>query len=128
MKKIISTPAAPKAIGPYNQAVLINNTLYLSGQIALNPQTGELVSSDIKEQTQQCLDNINAILQEAGFDKNDIVRAVIYLVDINDFAACNEIYGNFFADVNAPARTTIAVNALPKNAKIEIEVTAFREN
>lgn len=128
MKKIISTPAAPKAIGPYNQAVFINNMLYLSGQIALNPQTGELVSSDIKEQTRQCLANINAILTEAGFDKSDIVRAVIYLINIDDFAACNEIYGNFFADVDAPARTTVAVNALPKNAKVEIEVTAYKEN
>ena len=99
MKKIISTPLAPKAIGPYNQAILSGNTLYLSGQIALSPQTGCLVGDNIKEQTLQCLTNINSILQEAGFDKSDIVRAVIYLTDINDFAECNEIYGNFFDKV-----------------------------
>lgn len=127
MKKIISTPAAPKAIGPYNQAVLSGNTLYISGQIALVPQTGELVSPNIKEQTSQCLNNINAILQEAGFCKDDIVRAVIYLTDINDFVICNEIYGNFFEGSTPPARTTIAVSALPKNAKIEIEITASKD-
>lgn len=126
MKKIISTPLAPKAIGPYNQAILSGNTLYLSGQIALSPQTGCLVGDNIKEQTLQCLTNINSILQEAGFDKSDIVRAVIYLTDINDFAECNEIYDNFFDKVTTPARTTIAVNALPKNAKVEIEITASK--
>lgn len=127
MKKIISTSAAPKAIGPYNQAILSGSTLYISGQIALVPQTGELVSPNIKEQTFQCLNNINAILQEAGFYKDDIVRAVIYLTDINDFAICNEIYGNFFEGSTPPARTTIAVSALPKNAKIEIEITASKD-
>lgn len=126
MKQIITSSSAPKAIGSYNQAILSGGTLYVSGQIALNLQTGELVGSDVKAQTLQCLANINAILQEAGFNKDDVVRAVIYLTDINDFAVCNDVYGSFFAETAAPARTTVAVNALPKNAKVEIEVTAAK--
>lgn len=126
--KKITSSSAPKAIGPYHQATTVNNMLFVSGQIGLDPQTGELVGAGIKEQTLQCLANIKAIVNEADFGKVQIVRMVIYLTDINDFEAFNEAYGSFFKKEAAPARTTVAVSALPKNAKVEIEATAVREH
>ena len=118
--KKITSSSAPKAIGPYHQATTVNNMLFVSGQIGLDPQTGELVGAGIKEQTLQCLANIKAIVNEADFGKVQIVRMVIYLTDINDFEAFNEAYGSFFKKEAAPARTTVAVSALTKKSKVEI--------
>lgn len=121
--KVIKTANAPTPIGPYNQAILAGNTLYVSGQIALKPQTGDLVTSDIKTETLQVMTNINAILSEAGFGFENIVKTTIFLTDMNDFAHINEVYGSFFKD-NFPARETVQVSRLPKDVHVEISVIA----
>lgn len=123
MKNIISTKNAPQAIGPYSQAVLVNKTLYLSGQIALTPDKGELVSDDVKQQTEQILKNIEAVLNSAGSSPKDVVKTTVFLTNINDFAVVNECYAKTF-NQNPPARSCVAVANLPKGAKVEIEVIA----
>ncbi len=123
MKKVISTPDAPKAIGPYSQAIESNGTLYISGQIPLDPKTGEMCTADIKTQTRLVLNNIGAILKAAGCDYSNVVKTTCLLTDINDFAAMNEVYAEFFKE-NAPARSAFAVRDLPKGAKLEIETIA----
>ena len=125
MKKIISTDKAPKAIGPYSQAVEANNTLYISGQIPINPETGKLIEGDIKEQTELVMKNIGAILEEAGFSFTDVVKSTCLLSDIRNFAAMNEVYAKYYL-TEPPARAAYAVVSLPLGALIEIETIAVK--
>ena len=126
-KKAIFSAQAPEAIGPYNQAILANNMLFVSGQIPIDPETGKLITTGRKEETQRCLENINQILKAAGFGLNHVVKSTIFLTDMNDFSLVNEVYRAFFAEVIAPARETVAVTALPAGALIEISVIAVRD-
>lgn len=125
MKKIISTQNAPAAIGPYSQAiqVSVSDMLFVSGQIGFDPKTTQLVSPKVEDQTRQALNNLSAILDEAGFKKDDIVKVTIFLKNMDDFLKVNEIYGAFF-ERNPPARSTVEVARLPKDALVEIEATA----
>lgn len=124
MKRIITSPNAPKAIGPYSQAVEANGILYISGQLPVNPSTG-LVPETIEAQTEQCFVNIKAILNEAGYQFSDVVKSVVLLADMNDFAAMNAIYGTIYTE-NMPARVCYQVAKLPMNVKVEIETTAVK--
>lgn len=124
--KVISTQNAPAAIGPYAQAIEAGNTLYISGQIPLDPAKMEFVSEDAKEQTHQCLKNLKAIVEEAGFTLENVVKCGIFLKDMNDFAAVNEAYGEYFTD-HQPARFCVEVARLPKDAKVEIDAVAVKE-
>ena len=126
MKKIITTPNAPAPIGPYNQAVLSGNTLYTSGQIALHPETGELVLDDIKTETHQVMTNMKAVLEAANMTFDDVIKSSIFISDMNDFAIINEVYGRYFDDANAPARETVQVAKLPKNVNVEISMIAVK--
>jgi 2-iminobutanoate/2-iminopropanoate deaminase len=123
MKKIIHTEKAPKPIGPYNQAVMANNTLYISGQIPLNPATSELVKGDIQLQARQVMENLKAILLEAGLDFGDVVKCSIFLTDMKDFPKVNEVYGKYFTE-DPPARETIQVAGLPMGVDVEISCIA----
>lgn len=125
MKRIIKTSGAPAAIGPYSQAVEINGTLYISGQIPLDPETMTVVEGGIKEQTEQVLKNIGAILKEAGYDFSDVVKSTCLLSDIGNFKAMNEVYGTFYAE-SSPARAAFAVKDLPLGVLIEIETIAAK--
>ena len=124
IKKIISTQDAPKAIGPYSQAVQAGDFLYISGQIPIDPKTGEFAGNDIKTQTRQSLTNICAILQAAGCSIEQVVKVNVYLNDMNDFTAMNEVYGEFFTK-DYPARAAVEVAKLPKAALVEIEAIAY---
>lgn len=126
MKKIINTTKAPAPIGPYNQAVFTGGTLYISGQIPLNPETGELVIGDIKKETQQSMENLKAILQEAGMTFENVVKSAIFLSDMNQFAHVNEVYGSYFNPDTAPARETVEVANLPKFVNVEISMIAVQ--
>jgi 2-iminobutanoate/2-iminopropanoate deaminase len=126
MKKIITTPNAPEPIGPYNQAILTGNTLYTSGQIAINPETGALVLDDIKTETTQVMNNLKAVLDAANMSFEHIVKSSIFISNMDDFAQINEIYGSYFDDANAPARETVQVARLPKNVNVEISVIAVK--
>lgn len=126
MKTIIQTPKAPAPIGPYNQAILVDNTLYASGQIALDPKTMELVNRDIETETTQVMRNLSEVLKAAGMDFTNVVKTTIFLYDMGDFTAVNEVYGSYFDDKVAPARETVQVAALPKNVRVEISVIAIR--
>ncbi len=123
MKQIIATDDAPKAIGPYSQAVRAGDTVYLSGQIPLDPKTGQLVGGDIAAQTDRVMNNLRAVLQAAGLSFEHVVRCTIYLMDMNDFGAVNEVYGRYFP-ANPPARATVQVAGLPKGARVEIDAVA----
>lgn len=123
MKKIINSAHAPAPIGPYSQAVMAGNLLFVSGQIAINPETSAVVSSGIRDETRQVMQNIKTILTEAGLGMQHIVKSTIFLKDMNDFSAVNEIYGSFFI-TDFPARETVQVAALPKNVNVEISVIA----
>lgn len=125
MKKIINTTKAPSAIGPYSQAVEVNGTLYVSGQIPFVPETMTVVSDDVKEQTRQSLENVKAILEAAGYTLNDVVKAGVFIKDMNDFAAINEVYSEYLGDVK-PARACVEVARLPRDVKVEIEVIAVK--
>lgn len=125
MKKIISTKEAPSAVGPYSQAVEVNGTLYISGQIPLDPATGKLISGGITEQTEQVLNNIGAILKAAGYTYGDVVKSTCFLKDISDFKAMNEVYSRFYS-TNQPARSAYAVKDIPMGALIEIETIAMK--
>ena len=125
MKKFISTKNAPAAVGPYSQAVEVNDTLYVSGQIPFVPATMTLVSEDIAEQTKQSLANIKAILDEAGYKVEDIVKCQCFLKDMNDFAAMNAVYEEFFGE-HKPARAAVEVARLPKDVKVEIDAIAIK--
>jgi 2-iminobutanoate/2-iminopropanoate deaminase len=122
-KKIIQTDKAPAPIGPYSQAVLVNNMLYVSGQIAINPANGQLVLDNIIEETQQVMNNLKAILEAAGMDFSNVIKSTIFLKDMNQFSSVNEIYGAFFKS-DFPARETVQVAALPKFVNVEISVVA----
>ena len=126
MKIIISTPKAPAAIGPYSQAIQVGNLIYTSGQIPIDPATGQLVEGGIKEQTRQSLSNIQAILQEAGLTMASVVKTTVFMADMADFAEMNSVYAEFFTEPY-PARSAVAVKTLPKNALVEIEVVAEKE-
>lgn len=126
MKKVISTPKAPAAIGPYSQAIQVGNLIYTSGQIPIDPATGQLVEGGIKEQTSQSLNNIQAILQEAGLTMASVVKTTVFMADMADFAEMNSVYAEFFTEPY-PARSAVAVKTLPKNALVEIEVVAEKE-
>ena len=121
----ISTDKAPKAIGPYSQAILCGGMLYTSGQIALSPESGELVGDNIAEQTEQIMKNLSAVLAEAGTSFDNVVKTTCFLADIADFAAFNEVYGKYIT--SAPARSCVAVKSLPKGALAEVEVIAKAE-
>lgn len=125
MKKVISTKNAPAAIGPYNQAILVNDTLYCSGQIPIDPATGEFVKGGIKEQTIQVFKNIEAVLKEAGFNLADVVKTTVLLSDIINFSEMNDVYAETF-QAPYPARSAFAVRDLPKGALVEIEVIAVK--
>jgi 2-iminobutanoate/2-iminopropanoate deaminase len=125
MKRIIQTNQAPAAIGPYSQAVEVNGTLYVSGQIPLDPQTMKIVEGGIQEQTEQVLKNIGAILNEAGYHYSDVVKSTCLLSDMANFKAMNEVYGRFYAE-NPPARAAFAVKELPMGVLIEIETIAVK--
>ncbi|MCM1046014.1 MAG: RidA family protein [Candidatus Gastranaerophilales bacterium] len=122
MLKKISTPKAPAAIGPYSQAIITGNLLFASGQIPLNPETGEIEGGDITAQAAQAIKNVGAILAEAGSDYTKVVKTTCFLADMNDFAAFNEVYAKYFTE--RPARSCVAVKTLPKNVLCEVEVIA----
>ncbi len=124
MKKIIYTKGAPSPIGPYNQAVLNGNTLYTSGQIAINPKTGELIIGSIKEETKLVMENLNAVLQEAGMTFKNVIKSTIFISDMNNFSEINEVYASYFDEESAPARETVEVSRLPKSVNIEISMIA----
>lgn len=126
MKKIICTENAPKAIGPYSQAVLFGNILFVSGQIPVDPATGNIVSDDIKLQAQQVLKNLKAVLEAAGYSMDDVVKTTIFLKDMNRFTDVNEVYKGFFREGFYPARSTVEVSRLPKDVLIEIEAVAIK--
>jgi len=125
-KTAVSTPNAPAAIGPYSQAIRVGDFLYTSGQIALDPGSGQIVAGGIAEQTTRVLENLKAILEAAGSDLSRVVKTVVFLKDMNDFAAMNEVYGKYLAPAGIvpPARSTVEVARLPKDALVEIEVIA----
>ena len=125
MKKIINTPNAPAPIGPYNQAVMTGDMLFISGQVALVPGTGELANADLAEEADQVMKNLQAILTEAGMDFSHVVKTTIFLSDMSLFAAVNEIYGGYF-NSDYPARETVAVKGLPKNVNVEISMIASK--
>jgi len=124
VRETISTENAPGAIGPYSQAVRAGNLVFCSGQIPLDPQTGEFVSDDIAEQTRQVLKNLNAVLEAAGTSLSNVVKTTVFLSDMNDFVKMNEIYAEFFGE-NKPARATVQAARLPRDAKVEIECIAL---
>jgi len=123
-KKVIHTDKAPKAIGPYSQAIRAGNLLFLSGQIPLDPKTGELVKSDIRQQTRQVLENIREVLGSQNLEMEDVVKVTIFLKNIGDFGQVNEVYGTYFPS-SPPARSTVEVARLPRDADIEIEAVAL---
>lgn len=123
MKEIVSTENAPGAIGPYSQAVKTGNMVFCSGQIPIDPVTGEFVSNDVAEQTEQVLKNLSAVLEAAGTNLGNVVKTTVFLADMNDFAVFNEVYAKYFSD-NKPARATVQAARLPRDARVEIECIA----
>jgi len=126
MKKIITTKQAPAPIGPYNQAVLIKDTLYTSGQIAINPANGKIVLTNIDDETRQVMENLKAVLAAAEMTFENVVKTSIFIADMNDFTSINAVYGSYFNDDNAPARETVQVACLPKNVNVEISMIAVK--
>ncbi len=126
MKKIITTKKAPAPIGPYNQAILANNTLYISGQIALNPETNTLVLTNIEDETKQVMENLKAILMEENLTFENVVKSSIFISDMNNFTAINQVYGSYFNTKTAPARETVEVAQLPKSVHVEISMIAVK--
>lgn len=124
MKKVIFTPNAPEPIGPYSQAYICDNTLYCSGQIALDAKTGEFLNGTIEEQTEKVIANISEVLKVAGYDFNDVIKTTCFLAQMSDFSAFNSVYGKYFT--SNPARSCIAAKELPKNALVEIEIIAVK--
>ena len=124
MKRIIATEKAPRAIGPYSQAVAHNGLLYLSGQIALDPATGQLIEGDVAAQTERVLENLKAVLEAAGSSLGRVLKTTVYLKDLGEFARMNEVYGRYFPE-NPPARATVEVARLPRDARVEIEAVAW---
>lgn len=127
MKTVIQTPKAPAAIGPYSQAIVVGDMIYTSGMIPIIPETGELETGDIKAQAKQAIGNLVALLKEAGSDADMVVKTTVFIKDMNDFAAVNEVYAEFFKG-DCPARSCVEVARLPKDVKIEIEAVAIKKN
>ena len=127
MKTIINTPNAPAPIGPYNQAILVGNTLYTSGQIAINPKTGDLVLSDIRLETKQVMENLKAVLSAAGMNFENVIKTSIFISDMHNFSKINEVYGSYFNETTAPARETVEVANLPKFVNVEISMIAVND-
>ena len=125
MKTVINTNNAPAPIGPYSQAIIAGNFVFVSGQVAIDPSSGELILDDIKTETKQVMENIKAILTEAGIDFSNIVKTSIFLIDMQNFAQVNEVYSTYFTD-QFPARETVQVSGLPKGVNVEISVTAIK--
>lgn len=125
MKKVINTKNAPKAIGPYSQAILSGNTLYCSGQIAINPDTGNLVTENITAETNQVMKNILAVLNAADMNFENVVKCSIFMIDMNDYSAVNQVYAKCFSE-NPPAREAVQVSVLPKNVNVEISIIAVK--
>jgi 2-iminobutanoate/2-iminopropanoate deaminase len=125
MKQVIFSPHAPKAVGPYSQAVEVDGTLYMSGQLPIDPKTGKFVEGGVKEQTTQCLHNIGAILTEAAYSFHDVVKSTVLLADMNDFAGMNEVYASFYTEPY-PARVAFQAGKLPMGALVEIETIAVK--
>jgi 2-iminobutanoate/2-iminopropanoate deaminase len=126
MKEQVRTPAAPNPVGPYSQAIKANGFVFASGQIALDPSTNQIVEGGIQSQTERVMHNLKAVLAAAGSDLNRVVKTTVYLADMNEFSAMNEIYGKFFGE-GAPARSTVEVSRLPKDVRVEIDVVALAE-
>ena len=126
MKKIINTDKAPAPIGPYSQAVMHGNTLYTSGQIAIDPATGEMLDENVEVETQQVMKNMKEVLAAAGMDFSNVVKSSIFLKDMGDFQAVNGIYGSYFDEATAPARETVQVAQLPKDVRVEISMIAIK--
>ena len=126
MKKIINTSSAPAPIGPYNQAILVNGTLYTSGQIAINPKNNELIIDSISKETAQVMENLKSVLAAADMEFKDVVKTSIFIADMNDFSEINKIYATYFDAENAPARETVEVANLPKFVNVEISVIAIK--
>ncbi len=126
MKTVITTKNAPAPIGPYNQAILTGNTLFTSGQIAINPETNTLVLDDIKTETKQVMQNLKAVLEAASMTFEHVIKSSIFISNMDDFGLINEVYGSYFDDANAPARETVQVARLPKNVNVEISVIAIK--
>ncbi len=126
MKKIIATENAPQAIGPYSQAVACGNFLFTSGQLGLDPKTGNFVEGGVTEQTEQVIRNLKAVLEKAGFSLENVVKTTCFLADMNDFAAMNEVYRKHFTG-NYPARSAVAIKTLPKNGLVEIEAICCKD-
>jgi 2-iminobutanoate/2-iminopropanoate deaminase len=126
MKKIVSTPKAPSAIGPYNQATTFEKLVFTSGQIALDPSSMEIVQGGVKEQTKQVMENLKAVLLEADSSFENVLKTTCYLANMDDFGVFNETYGEYFKSENAPARSTVAVKTLPKNVLVEVDVIAYK--
>lgn len=124
--KVIKTKKAPAALGPYEAGIKVGNFIFTSGQIPVDPKTNELVTGPIELQARQSLENIKGILEEEGYSLNDVVKTTVFLADINDFAAVNKVYGEYFSE-HKPARSCLQVGRIPKNAGLEIEVIAYRE-
>jgi 2-iminobutanoate/2-iminopropanoate deaminase len=124
-KTIINTPHAPAPIGPYNQAILSDNTLYISGQVCIDPATGQLKNKDLQEETHQVMHNLKAILTAAGMDFSNVIKTTIFITDMNRFAELNEVYGKYFTN-DFPARETVQVSALPKFVNVEISMIAVK--
>jgi 2-iminobutanoate/2-iminopropanoate deaminase len=123
MKEIVTTDRGPKPIGPYSQAVKTSGFLFLSGQVALDPKTGDLTGTDVRQQTERVMENIKGILEAAGSNLHHVIKTTVFLKDMNDFPAMNEVYGRYFSAA-PPARSTVQVARLPKDALVEIEVVA----
>ena len=126
MKKIITTKNAPAPIGPYSQAILVNDTLYLSGQIGLDPRLMKMVEGDIKKETEQVMENLKNVLEAAEMTFNHVIKSSIFLSDMEDFGEVNEVYGRYFLNETAPARETVAVRTLPKYVRVEISMIAVK--
>ena len=124
MRDVILTDRGPKPIGPYSQAIRANGFLYLSGQVALDPKTGEMTGADIRQQTERVFENVKGILEAAGSNLHHVVKTTVFLKDMNDFAAMNEVYGRYFV-THLPARSTVEVSRLPKDVRVEIDLIAL---
>ena len=124
-RTVIKTPLAPAAIGPYNQAILVGDTLYCSGQIPIDPKTGSLISGTIEQETERVLENLGAVLRAAGMDYANVVNCTVYLLDMNDYGQVNEVYGRYFNEM-PPARAAVQVAGLPRNVRVEIACVAVR--
>jgi len=126
MKRIINTSNAPKSIGPYNQAVISGDLMFISGQVAFDPNTDELVLDDIQTETKQVMENLKSILEEANLSFKNVVKTTIFLSDMDDFQQVNEVYGSYFSNDQAPARETVEVSRLPKDVNVEISMIAYK--